>query len=440
MEFKKVLISELKPAAYNPRKNLSEKDPEYQRIRKSIETFGYVDPLIVNADHTVIGGHQRLKVLKDLGHAQIDVVLLDIPKTQEKALNVALNKITGEWDFQQLSIVLSELKEEDFDIEITGFSDKELKEIDEELFGKQVQQLDSEPQISRAEELRKLWGTELGQMWQCGEHRVICGDCTELTNVKRLMQGEKADLVFSSPPYNVDIKYNEYPDEKEKAEYKDLISKSTKVISEILEKGRYLCWNVGVSRKTFHIEQVIWILEHGFTFDREIVWEKQGVPWPLFNQIKKNPVARNYHPNYRHEIIFLFTTGKPEYGGPIEIDEKYSSDIWQVQQSLASVDLDKEGEKAKGMQTGTKTHKIAAHPAAYPVALPAGAISFLSSACEIVYDPFHGSGTTMIACENLGRRCRACEIDPGYVAVELQRYKDTFPGKEIRLIADNSGA
>jgi len=84
----------------------------------------------------VIGGHQRLKVLKDLGHAQIDVVLLDIPKTQEKALNVALNKITGEWDMQQLSIVLSELKEEDFDISITGFSEEELKGIDEELFGK----------------------------------------------------------------------------------------------------------------------------------------------------------------------------------------------------------------------------------------------------------------------------------------------------------------
>jgi len=138
MNFKKVLISELKPAAYNPRRNLSEKDPEYQRIKKSIETFGYVDPVIVNSDYTVIGGHQRLKVLKDLGHAQIDVVLLDIPKTQEKALNVALNKITGEWDFQQLSIVLSELKEEEFDISIAGFSDEELKKIDEELFGEKI--------------------------------------------------------------------------------------------------------------------------------------------------------------------------------------------------------------------------------------------------------------------------------------------------------------
>jgi len=136
MDFKKVLISELKPAAYNPRKNLSEKDPEYQRIKKSIETFGYVDPVIVNSDYTVIGGHQRLKVLKEMGEASIDVVVVDLPKEQEKALNVALNKITGDWDMQQLSIVLSELKEADFDISITGFSDEELKKIDADLFGK----------------------------------------------------------------------------------------------------------------------------------------------------------------------------------------------------------------------------------------------------------------------------------------------------------------
>ncbi len=138
MNFKKVLISDLKPAKYNPRKDLKPTDPEFQRIKKSIEEFGYVDPVIVNSDYTVIGGHQRLKVLKELGNAEIDVVVVDLPKTKEKALNVALNKITGEWDMRQLSIVLTELKEEDFDISITGFSDDELKEIDAELFGKEI--------------------------------------------------------------------------------------------------------------------------------------------------------------------------------------------------------------------------------------------------------------------------------------------------------------
>ncbi len=124
MDFKKAFISELKPARYNPRKDLQPSDPEYQRIKKSIEEFGYVDPIIVNADYTVIGGHQRLKVLKELGQAQIDVVVVDIPKNKEKALNVALNKISGEWDTQRLTDLLGEIKADGM-LELTGFDEKE---------------------------------------------------------------------------------------------------------------------------------------------------------------------------------------------------------------------------------------------------------------------------------------------------------------------------
>ena len=104
MEFKKVFISELKPAKYNPRKDLQPNDPEYQQIKRSIEEFGYVEPVIINSDNTVIGGHQRLKVLKELGNAQIDVVQIDTPKNKEKALNVALNKISGAWDMDRLTV------------------------------------------------------------------------------------------------------------------------------------------------------------------------------------------------------------------------------------------------------------------------------------------------------------------------------------------------
>ena len=128
MNFKKVFISELSPAKYNPRKDLQSSDPEYQRIKKSIEEFGYVDPIIVNSDYTVIGGHQRLKVLKELGHAQIDVVVVDIPKNKEKALNVALNKITGEWDDARLVSLLHEIKADGM-LEFTGFDDAEFQSL-----------------------------------------------------------------------------------------------------------------------------------------------------------------------------------------------------------------------------------------------------------------------------------------------------------------------
>lgn len=121
MRFEKVNINDLINATYNPRKDLKPSDSEYQKIKKSIQEFGYVEPIIVNKDNTIVGGHQRLKVLKDLDYKEIDVIRIDIDKTKEKALNIALNKITGEWDYDSLERLLIELKDEEFDLGITGF-------------------------------------------------------------------------------------------------------------------------------------------------------------------------------------------------------------------------------------------------------------------------------------------------------------------------------
>ena len=383
MNFKKVLISELKPAAYNPRKNLSEKDPEYQRIKKSIETFGYVDPVIVNADYTVIGGHQRLKVLKGMGEASIDVVVVDLPKDQEKALNVALNKITGDWDMQQLSIVLSELKEADFDISITGFSDDELKKIDEELFGKKVT-LDTEPQISRAEELRKEWGTELGQMWQCGDHRVICGDCTDPAVVSRVMQGEKADISITDPPYNVNEDYEGYDDALTEDEYKkntvawfSLLQKHSK--DQIVTPG---CYNLARWLRLFDPYHV--------------------APWIKTNSMTNGKVSRFWC----WEPILFFGKSK----------RARSNDVF---------------DSPIGSQKG-----VGGHPCPKPLKLWADLIENYSDKSGVVLDSFLGSGTTMIACENLGRKCRGVEVDPGYVAVCLERYKTTFNKMPVLLEGD----
>ena len=129
MNFIKKNINELKYAHYNPRKKLKPEDKEYQKIKKSIEEFGYVEPIIINKDNTIIGGHQRLTVLKDLGYEEVDVIQIDIDKTKEKALNIALNKITGEWDYAMLGDLLLELDSENYDLEITGFEDYEIEDI-----------------------------------------------------------------------------------------------------------------------------------------------------------------------------------------------------------------------------------------------------------------------------------------------------------------------
>ena len=129
MNIERRKLASLHPAEYNPRRALQPGDPDYERIARSIETFGYVDPLIINKDGTVIGGHQRLRVLIDLGAEEADVVVLDLDKEHEKALNIALNKITGDWDPVKLTELIGELDLEDYDLSLTGYNEKELEAI-----------------------------------------------------------------------------------------------------------------------------------------------------------------------------------------------------------------------------------------------------------------------------------------------------------------------
>ena len=129
MDFKKVNVNDLIYASYNPRKKLNPDDKEYQKIKKSIEEFDYVEPIIINKDNTIIGGHQRLTVLKDLGYKEVEVIQIDIDKTKEKALNIALNKITGEWDYSMLGDLLLDLDSLDYDLELTGFDMGEIENI-----------------------------------------------------------------------------------------------------------------------------------------------------------------------------------------------------------------------------------------------------------------------------------------------------------------------
>lgn len=129
MELKKQKIGDLKVATYNPRKELNEKDKEYQKIKNSIIEFGYVAPIIINADKTVISGHQRIKVLKDLRDEEIDCIVVNFDKNKEKLLNIALNKISGEWDYQKLESIFNELDENNIDLLITGFDEKEINKL-----------------------------------------------------------------------------------------------------------------------------------------------------------------------------------------------------------------------------------------------------------------------------------------------------------------------
>ena len=200
-ELKVLPVAILKPAEYNPRKKLKPGDKEYEKIKASIEEFGFADPLVVNADMTIIGGHQRLTVAVDLGFIEVPCAVVDIDKTREKALNIALNKITGAWDENLLADLLKDIQESDFDLGKTGFDPPEIETLFNKVHSKDVKEDDFDVEA----ELQNPVFSKLGDLWCLGPHRVICGDSTGEEVYTRLMDGQRANLVLTDPPYNVDV-------------------------------------------------------------------------------------------------------------------------------------------------------------------------------------------------------------------------------------------
>lgn len=177
LQIEKIAISKLVPAKYNPRKDLKPGDTEYEKLKRSVEEFGYVEPIIWNKrTNRVVGGHQRLKVLVDLGFNEVDCVVVELPEEKEKALNIALNKINGEWDRDKLAILISDLQGSDFDVSLTGFDEDELADLFSQFEEKEVK--DDKFDLTAA--LEKASFVERGDIWTIGRHRLMCGDATNM--------------------------------------------------------------------------------------------------------------------------------------------------------------------------------------------------------------------------------------------------------------------
>lgn len=374
MIMKQYNINELLPANYNPRKNLTPDDREYQKIKTSIETFGYVDPIIINKDKTIIGGHQRLNVLRDLGYTDIDVIEIDIDKTKEKALNVALNKISGEWDIDKLGLLLNELKTDNFDLDITGFDADELDGI---LFN--VDELDETVEDDYEAVLPTEPKAKLGDIYQLGNHRLMCGDSTSIDDVEKLMNGVKADMVFTDPPYNVafngrsgnfDVIKN---DDLNESEFEDFINATINAIKYINAPIYYIWCNW----------KFYGILQGKLDYKSCIVWAKNV--FGLGN-------------GYRHQHEFCL------FNGTIDEEIKNESDLWEIAKDTNYV-----------------------HPTQKPIALCGRALKNHKNVKNVL-DLFGGSGSTLIACEQLNRNCYMMELDPRYIDVIIDRW-ETFTGQ-----------
>jgi hypothetical protein len=193
-----------------------------------------------------------------------------------------------------------------------------------------------------------------------------------------------------------------------------------------------IAWNIGVSPKTHHLHQALLIESAGLTFRRQLTWVKMGVPLPTFQHTREAKLARRYSPNYRHEVVYLFSQGETEPGGAIDLPGVGEDDVWDfIHQSEATREIpDGESERRKRRNnSGLARHAIKAHPAAFPVRLPETLIGYLSAPGEVVADPFAGSGSTLIACEIAGRRGMGMDLDPAYVDVAVARW-EAFTGEQ----------
>ena len=381
MEFKKVKIAELIPATYNPRKALKPSDKEYQKIKSSISEFGYVEPVIVNSDMTIIGGHQRVTVLKDLGYDEIDCIVINIDKTREKALNIALNKITGEWNKELLADLIQELQTSDFDVQFTGFDPPEI----EQLFNSVHDQKITEDEFDVEAELKQPSVSRQGDIWLLGRHRLIVGDSTMPETFDKLMEGKRADLVVTDPPYNVNYK----------TEAGSIQNDS--MAEEKFEKFLFMAFvNMEANMEDDASIYVFHSDCHGLTFRQ--AFQDAGFYLSGCCIWKKNRLVLGKSPyQWQHEPVLY---GWKKSGKHMWYSDRKQSTIWEY---------DRPG-------------KSELHPTMKPINLMAYPIRNSSMSNCIVLDPFGGSGSTLMACNETNRICYTVELEEKYADVIVKRY------------------
>ena len=206
MEIQMMPISHITKADYNPRIELKPGDPAYEKLKNSIQTFGFCEPLILNRrTGQLIGGHQRLAVLKDLGYTEAEVVIVELPLEQEKALNVALNKVQGDWDESKFALLLDELtKAPEFDVGLTGFETEEISDLlDRALNADLAQAKEENFDVEEALDRKNPAVTQRGELIILGNHCLLCGDSAKLSDLKELIGDNKVHLLFTDPPLSL---------------------------------------------------------------------------------------------------------------------------------------------------------------------------------------------------------------------------------------------
>lgn len=441
MVIEKRRLSELRPAEYNPRKALTPEDAEYQKIKNSIEHFGYVDPIIVNMDGTIIGGHQRYTVLLDLGHTEAEVSVVNLNKEDEKALNIALNKITGEWDNLKLKDLLVELDIGDYDIGLTGFNTQELDELIE-LTSFEPDVFDDGFDKEKALEEQKVPFVRQGEIWQLGRHRLMCGNSTDISDIQRLFGAEQMDLIITDPPYNVNY--------EEKAAqinlYRTNNNGSMKIENDVMEHEafyefllvsfqnmeRYM--REGAAVYVFHadIEGLTFrqaFRDAGFLLKQVLIWEKNNfVLGRQDYQWMHEPVLYGWKEGAAHYFVNDRTQDTVILEDDVDFEAMKKTELIQYLKDMMHKYADQ-----TTVIFEKKPISNSMHPTPKPLDLIAKFIKNSSKQGWNVGDLFGGSGSTLITAEQLNRNAFVMEIDERYASVIIKRWEDLTGQQAIKV-------
>lgn len=387
VKLQEVAIDLLKPYGQNAKIHPQE---QVEKIIKSIEEFGFITPCVIDADYNIIAGHGRIMASKQMGLEKVPCVFIEgLTEAQRRAYILADNRLgeLGEWDMDLVFDELEDLADVDFDIEVTGFEmPEELPEIEE-----------GEYEFTPPEEPR----AKLGDLWILGEHRLICGDSTDINVIDRLMGGQKADVVFTDPPWNVnygaDDNDSHYKprtilnDSMSTEDFKDFMSSAFETMNMASKDGA-MTYVVMSPQEWGNL--MLSLFENGYHWSSTIIWAKD----------KFVMSRKDYHTQY--EPIWY---GWKEGSRLHPLKDRTQSDLWEIPRPMRSDE----------------------HPTMKPIELVARALVNSSNKGDNVLDLFGGSGTTLIASEETNRKCFMCELDPYYIDVIINRWENATGKKAV---------
>lgn len=411
MILEKMRIEDLKAANYNPRVELQPGMEEFEKLKKSIEEFGFVEPPIFNNQTgNLVGGHQRVSVAKYLGaYDVLDVVVVDLPLEKEKALNIALNKIDGIWDEEKLADLLLELSDEE--VTLTGFDSLEIENLLANYeYNQDSEKVVTEDDFETVKEYEAIQEplSKYGQLFKLGNHYLMCGDATNPEDIDWLMQGNKAALVVTDPPYNVAIS-----SDSEELKHSGTDSILNDDMSDE-EFHSFLSDTFFTYKKLMDDTAAIYVF-HGSSYQREFenamnendivvrsqcIWVKNnaGFGWSQYRW-QHEPC---FYAHIKNKAPGWFGNRKQTTVWNDDLIDDIPSSIWQVSRD----DVNKY-----------------VHPTQKPLSLLAIPIRNSSRRNDIVVDLFGGSGSTLMTCQELDRVCYTMELDPKFCDVILKRFE-----------------